>query len=467
MRRAALLFVIIAVLASSTWATGLWRSVTSVPRAVASTDLTGWGTIQAQQDVVISAEIGGRVLALAADEGDEVEAGALLVLLDEELLVAQIGQAQAAVEAAEANLASAKADASSAEIGAARAAVNRASAQAGAARAAVDTAAAYLRAAQATHQAAQARFARLVAGASEGELELARLKTDLARNALWEMQAQRDATRSGMDDPISVPLIIGDFDLGSIVVANPGAPRQWNLDIAEGMVSEAESAVTITDLEYEQVTIGPRAEDQAIMRAQVARAQADEQVAQVQLEQAQQAVQVAEAGVRQSEAQLDLALAGARVEGVAVAEAQLDQARAGAAILEVQRDKLSLRAPIAGVVIQRTVHEGETVVPGARLFTISTLDPVILTIYIPEDRIGRVRVGQLADVRVDAYPGQTFQGQVVHIASRAEFTPRNVRTKEERATTVFAVEIRIANTDRLLRPGMPASATCKEKASMD
>jgi HlyD family secretion protein len=264
-----------------------------------------------------------------------------------------------------------------------------------------------------------------------------------------------------------VPLIIGDFDLGSIMVANPGAPRQWDLDVAEGTVSEAQSAATIADLQVEQLTAGPRAEDLATMRAQVARAQADEQVAQVQLEQAQQAVQVAVASVRQSQAQVDLVLAGARMESVAVAEAQLDEARAGVAMLEVQRDYLSLRAPIAGVVTQRTVHEGETVVPGARLFTISTLDPVILTIYIPEHRIGRVRVGQTADVRVDAYRGQTFQGQVVHIASRAEFTPRNVRTKEERVTTVFAVQIKIPNPGRLLRPGVSASATCVEKISID
>jgi HlyD family secretion protein len=133
--------------------------------------------------------------------------------------------------------------------------------------------------------------------------------------------------------------------------------------------------------------------------------------------------------------------------------------------LEVQRDKYSLDSPIAGLVTQRTVHVGETVVAGARLFAISTLDPAILTIYIPEDRIGRVSVGQTADVRVDALPGETFQGQVVHIASRAEFTPRNVKTQEERVTTVFAVDIKIANPDRLLRPGMPASATCSEKDS--
>jgi len=466
MRRTILVIVIMAILAGSVWATGVWRAVTPRPQAVASTDLTGSGIIQAQQDVVISAEVGGHVLALSADEGDDVEAGTVLVRLDEDLLLAQMAQAQAVVEAAEANLVSAKAGALAPEIEAARAVVDRASAQARAAGAGVDIATANLRAAQAAYEAAQARLARLAAGASERELELARLQTDLARNALWEMQARRDTTRSGMDDPISVPVVIGDFDLGSMVVANPGAPGQWDLDLAEGTVSGAESAVAVADMEYDQLKAGPRVEDVAIMWAQVVRAEADQQVAQVQLEQTRQAVRVAIAQVQQSQAQLGLAMAAARPEGVAVAKAQLDQATAEAVILEVQRDKLSLRTPIAGVVTQRTVHEGETVIPGARLFTISTLDPAILTIYIPEDRIGRVHLGQIADVRVDAYPGRTFQGQVVHIASRAEFTPRNVRTKEERVTTVFAVDIKIANPDRLLRPGMPADATCVEKGSM-
>ena len=432
------------------------------PIRVVTPDLSGWGVLQAQQDVAISAEIGGRVLVLGADEGDEVEAGTLLVRLDEEFLLSQIAQAQAAIEAAEANLADAKASAPVQEVEAARSAVDAARAYAGADRATIEMSSAKLRAAEAAHRAAQAKYDRVAAGASDRELELTQLQTELARNELWEMQSRRDAAKSGMDDPLSVPLIIGDFDLGTMLVANPAAPTQWDVDVAEATVSGAETGIAIADLQRAQLQAGARTEDLAIMRARIAQAQAGQQVAQVQLEQAEQAAQVADAQVGQAQAQLDLVMTKARDQTTAVAEAQVAQAKAEAAILEVRRGKLSLQTPIAGVVTQRAVHEGETIVAGARLFIISAPDPVILVIYIPEDRIGRVRVGQVADVRVDAFPDQAFEGQVIQIASRAEFTPKDVRTKAERASTVFAVQIKIANPDRLLRPGMPASATMSD-----
>jgi HlyD family secretion protein len=84
---------------------------------------------------------------------------------------------------------------------------------------------------------------------------------------------------------------------------------------------------------------------------------------------------------------------------------------------------------------------------------------VVLTIYVPETQIGRVRVGQVADVYVDAYPEWAFRGEVVSIASQAEFTPRNIQTLEGRTTTVFAVRIKLPNPEHLLKPGMSADAT--------
>jgi hypothetical protein len=65
----------------------------------------------------------------------------------------------------------------------------------------------------------------------------------------------------------------------------------------------------------------------------------------------------------------------------------------------------------------------------------------------------------MAWVKVDSYPGRIYEGTVVHIADRAEFTPRNVSTKEERVNLVFAVRIDLDNDDGSLKPGMPADAT--------
>jgi multidrug resistance efflux pump len=79
-------------------------------------------------------------------------------------------------------------------------------------------------------------------------------------------------------------------------------------------------------------------------------------------------------------------------------------------------------------------------------------------VYVPEADLGRVSLGQTVEVTVDAYD-DVFIGQVSHIASQAEFTPKNVQTQEERVHTVFAVNIRLGNADHRLKPGMPADAT--------
>lgn len=424
-------------------------------------EISGSGVIQPQADVVISAEAGGRVVALGADEGDEVEADAMLVRLDDELLLAQMAQARAAVEAAEANLASVKADARASEIKATRAEVDSAQAQVGAAEAAVDTARANLRAAEARYRAAQAKFAQLTAAPTERDLEMAKQRVELASAQLWAAQAQRDATKAGVDMPLSIPFTLGDVQMDPIVVANPVGPRRLDVESAEAVVSEASAGVRAAQIQYDRLQAGPRAEDVAAAQARVDGAQAEAQTARVALEQAQQAVSGAEAQLKQAQAQLGLLLAGPRPEQVAQAEAQVAQAQAQIAILEAQREKLTLRTPVAGWVTERMVHEGEVVVAGARLFTISRLDPVILTVYIPETQIGHVRVGQLADVSVGAYPGRIFRGEIVHIASQAEFTPRNIQTRAERTTTVFAVRLKIPNAEGKLKPGMPAEATLR------
>ena len=104
---------------------------------------------------------------------------------------------------------------------------------------------------------------------------------------------------------------------------------------------------------------------------------------------------------------------------------------------------------------------GEVASPGAVLMTVANLDEVTLTLYIAEDKIGRVKVGQGVEVRVDSYPGEVFEGEVSYISSEAEFTPKNVQTKEERVSMVFAVKVRIGNEGHKLKPGMPADAVIK------
>jgi multidrug resistance efflux pump len=111
-----------------------------------------------------------------------------------------------------------------------------------------------------------------------------------------------------------------------------------------------------------------------------------------------------------------------------------------------------------GVVGTRGAQIGETATAGRPMLTIVNLDEVTLVLYIPENRIGQVRIGQQVDVSVDSFPERVFVGRVESIAGEAEFTPRNVQTKEERVNLVFAVDVSIPNPDHALKPGMPADA---------
>jgi multidrug resistance efflux pump len=97
--------------------------------------------------------------------------------------------------------------------------------------------------------------------------------------------------------------------------------------------------------------------------------------------------------------------------------------------------------------------------PGAPLITLVRLEDLRITVYVSEDRYGAIGLGQTAEVRIDSFPGQVFEAQVVRIADQAEFTPRNVQTEEGRRTTVFAVELSVSDPDGRLKPGMPADVS--------
>jgi len=127
-------------------------------------------------------------------------------------------------------------------------------------------------------------------------------------------------------------------------------------------------------------------------------------------------------------------------------------------IIEVQLSKLAFSSPISGVVATQSVEVGEVVQPGVPILTITELEEVTLTAYVPESKIGLVKLGQEAFVSVDSYPEESFSGQVVYISPRAVFTPKNIQLKEEREKMVFAVKIRLDNPEQKLKPGMPADA---------
>ncbi len=132
------------------------------------------------------------------------------------------------------------------------------------------------------------------------------------------------------------------------------------------------------------------------------------------------------------------------------------QAAAQKNYIQAQVDNARIFAPMAGRIIKKTAEAGETVFPGSPILTLADLSQVTLKIYLKETEVGRVQLGQPARVRVDAYPDTAFDGRVSFISPMAEFTPKNIQTKDERVKLVFGVKITIPNREESLKPGQPA-----------
>ena len=111
--------------------------------------------------------------------------------------------------------------------------------------------------------------------------------------------------------------------------------------------------------------------------------------------------------------------------------------------------------------MKKFVEAGESVGPLSSLVMLSDQSYVDLVIYVSETELGRVKLGQEADVTVDSFKNKTFKGKVIYISPSAEFTPKNIQTKDERTKLVYAVKVHIHNPDFELKDGMPADAVIK------
>jgi len=146
------------------------------------------------------------------------------------------------------------------------------------------------------------------------------------------------------------------------------------------------------------------------------------------------------------------------------AQAHIRQARAAVAELQTTLDDMAVTAPIAGTVTTHLVEAGEVVAAGTPLLEMVDLDSLYLKAYVPEDQIGKVRLGLPARLYVDAFPEEPFEAEVSYIAAEAEFTPKEVQTVAERVKLVYAVKLRLLkNPGHRLTPGMPADAVIRWK----
>ena len=214
-----------------------------------------------------------------------------------------------------------------------------------------------------------------------------------------------------------------------------GAVAKQDLDRAESDLQAAEAAVRATRERLAMLEEGSRTEDIHMAQAERDRAAAALEAA------------------RANAATLDL-----RQQDVLVAEAAVREAQSNVQRLETQVAELKVFAPLDATVLTKAVEEGEVVAAGKPLVLLGDLDHPWIKVYVTETEVGKVMLGAPARILVDSFPQQPFRGTITWIADQAEFTPKNIQTKEERVNLVYAVKITIDNSQRRLKAGMTADA---------
>ena len=276
---------------------------------------------------------------------------------------------------------------------------------------------------------------------------IARARYDQAQADIQAAQARAQAARAAL------ALLRGEIP-HAIASSEAGvASGQTELARAEAArVQDARDLVRAKKLEAEKY-VGP----QFVERAELALTTHQEQrdAALAGLERARQALNDARLGparIRVREAELAVALA-------ALAAAEARRAEAQSAL-----DDLTLASPAAGVITSRFANGGEVVTAGAPIFELVDLDRLYLKLFVPEREIGKVRRGLAAQIYSDAFPDQAFAATVRYIGSRAEFTPKEVQTPDERVKLMYEVRLYLdRNPGHRLTPGLPADAMIRWK----
>src|SRR6185369_1999893 len=189
-----------------------------------------------------------------------------------------------------------------------------------------------------------------------------------------------------------------------------------------------------------------------------------ERAARAQVSSYSNAVTAAEGRLSAAQAVALKAQRGFRSEDIAAARADLTLAEGQLKEAEARWAEREVRAPAAAVVETMDIRPGDLLAANSPVAQLLEADQLYLMVYVPETQIGSVQVGKPAQIRVDTFPGQTFQAHVEQIRQQSEFLPRNVQTKEERVHQVIGVKLRVENRDNLLRAGVSADVQFASEA---
>ncbi|TLN23764.1 HlyD family efflux transporter periplasmic adaptor subunit [bacterium] len=408
----------------------------------ATSTLSASGNLSAS-DVSIAPELSGKVASIAVEEGQTVTNGETLFKLDDAYYRAQRDQADAAVQSAEAAVAAAQKQAASAQaqyelaLQGARAQERQTRTSAWGAQTLDDFRPGWYFQKEELIQAAEKQI-------TEAESALSTAQTDL----------QAEQKKASTEDFVAAEVRLAQaqtaYETAQMTLTQAQAAGQNELETAaQDKLDAAEAEFTAARLDYEHMLSTAAADSIIQSRARVA-------VAQSALDNARDTLTALQTGDQNPQVLAARAAADAAASSVSQAEAGLEQARQALKLAELQLERTTVTAPMDGVILTRNLEVGEMAAAGGAVMRMARLDTLELSVYIPEDLYGRVKIDDTVPLSVDSYPGQIFTGKIIHIADEAEFTPRNVQTEQGRTSSVYAVKIKVENPDLKLKPGMPA-----------
>ena len=442
-------------------------------------ELTASGFIEATQ-VNVASELAGKVVDVLAAEGGAVRMGDPLLRLDPSLLAAQRAVASAQVDSARNALLTAQSAYALAQaqydatLAAARAQEGSARLTDWAYRAPsrfdqplwyftraeqITAAQAEVQSASQALQQAQADLDRVVQDLKNADFVKAELRMSEARIGYLIARAVDDhAQATGGDvnpEDIKLPPYISSYRL-KIEIAKTLSSDSDILTVSQDALDAAEAELTEAQRAYDDLLTTDAAERVLSARAALSVAGERYEVAldtwsRMQTGENSPQVKIAAAALEQSKAVMGQA------------ESAVRQAEANLALLDTQVAKLTVASPMDGVVLTRSVEPGEFLQPGTPAFILGELSNLTITVYVPEDRFGQIKIGQTATVSVDSFPGVTFTATVIQVADKAEFTPRNVQTVEGRSSTVYAIKLSVDNPEGQLKIGMPADVAFSDQ----
>jgi HlyD family secretion protein len=438
--------ILIAVLLLLALGAGLFYYLV-IKQADSNTPLTASGSVEASE-VILSPELSGKVTEVDVAEGDAVQASEVLFRMDTTLLQAQRAAAAAALETAQS---------------------------------AVDTAEAAVASAQAQHDLVL--FNALATDQANRTADWSETRpADFDQPTWYYSRSEQLTAVQGQVDAAQTELQKANDDL--TYIRQTTASRAF-VDVEKRLLAARQrfqAAQAVLD-RVNQASDGREIKDAAQTEVDIARADLDnlQRLYDAELT-SDGATKVLEARARQQVAQenfdtlhdqLRALQTGENSPQVAQAQKAVDQAQAAARqahtavtqsqanldLIDAQIAKMSVAAPANGVVLTRNIEPGEVAAAGSSALVLARLDDLTITVYIPEDRYGEIRLGQAASVAVDSFPNESFPATVINIADKAEFTPRNVQTVAGRKTTVFAIKLQVENPAGKLKYGMPADVT--------